>query len=98
MMGLPIYEYRKSTSMTADTPQRRRRIEQLVRNEFPDCEVVFVKVTEKSLAFRIRGANGRFRSGIVQVLPHHSLTRLNKDWLKRKLSVKFDQHQKNLPG
>ncbi|MBI3865090.1 MAG: hypothetical protein HY290_24720 [Planctomycetia bacterium] len=73
--------------MTADTPQRRRRIEQLVKNLLPGCTAAFMPGTDGGLAFRIRSKNGRFRTGIIKLLSHHQKVRLNRHWLQRQISV-----------
>ena len=39
---------------------------------------------EGSLAFRIRTPNGRFRSGVIKILPHHVSIRLNRRWPRGK--------------
>jgi hypothetical protein len=73
--------------VTLDTPQRRRLIQQLVRNECPGCTVVFVGAPAGAVAFRIRAASGRFRSGVIKLLAHHGHIRLNSAWLKREMKV-----------
>jgi hypothetical protein len=70
---------------TLDNPQRRRQIERLVHNEFPNCEVEFVAAPRDSLAFRVRAMNGRNRSGVIKLLAHHGHIRLNRAWLAAQL-------------
>jgi hypothetical protein len=67
--------------MTPDTPQRRRRIERLVRNEFPGCAAVFVAAPAGGLAFRIVAPCGCFRSHTITLPAHHGHVRLNRSWL-----------------
>jgi hypothetical protein len=71
--------------MTVDTPQRRRRIQQIAKNAFPGSTVVFLRAQPGALAFRIRAVNGRFRTGVIKLLPHHGKVRLNRSWLQRQL-------------
>ncbi len=70
---------------TLDTPYRRRKIRQLARNEFRGCSVVFTAGIDGGLAFQIQSQNGRIRSGVIALLPHHGKVRLNAAWLKRHL-------------
>lgn len=72
--------------MTLNTPERRRRIEQLVRNEFPGCAAVFVMAPVGGLAFRICAPCGCVRSGIITLLAHHGHIRLNRSWLAGKMN------------
>lgn len=67
--------------MAVDTPQRRRRIQQLVANAFRGCSAEFVNAGRGALAFRVRGPTGRVRSGILRLPAHHERTRLNAAWL-----------------
>jgi hypothetical protein len=71
--------------MTVDTPQRRRRIQQLIRNAFPGCTAQFLPADSGALAFRVRGPTGRPRSGVLRLLGHQGRVRLNADWLQRQL-------------
>jgi hypothetical protein len=71
--------------MVVDTPQRRRRIQQIASNAFPGSTVVFLRAPRGALAFRIRSVNGRFRTGIIKLLSHHGKVRLNQSWLQRQL-------------
>jgi hypothetical protein len=73
--------------MSVDTPQRRRRILQLVQNALPGSTVVFAGGTPGCLAFRIKSANGRYRSGTIKLLAHHRRIRLNRAWLQRQLEI-----------
>jgi hypothetical protein len=75
------------TDTTLDTPQRRRQIQRLAHNAFPNGVVVFVEAPRGGLAFRIRAVNGRFRSGTIKLLSHHGHIRLNRDWLAREIKA-----------
>jgi len=77
-----------------DSAQRRRRLEQLVQNDFPGCVVVFLPSTDGSVAFRIRAKNGRYRSGAIKLMPHHRAIRLNKSWLERALRMSLPRRGK----
>jgi hypothetical protein len=71
--------------MAVDTPQRRRRIEQLVGNAFPGCTAEFLPASPGALAFRVRGPTGRPRSGVLRLPAHHGRIRLNSAWLQQLL-------------
>jgi hypothetical protein len=64
-----------------DTPQRRRQIERLVRNALPTCTCEFMTPPAGGIAFRLRGENGRYKSGTIKLLSHHGQMRLNHAWL-----------------
>ena len=70
-----------------DNLQRRRQIEQLVHNEFPNCQVEFISAPRDGLAFRIRAANGRYRSGVIKLLAHHGHIQLNRAWLAAQMKA-----------
>ena len=73
---------------TANNPQRRRRIEQLVRNELPGCHAEFVAAAPRGgLAFRIRAASGPYRSGVIKLLGHHTRFPVNRAWLMNQMKV-----------
>jgi hypothetical protein len=72
-------------TIPVDTPQRRRRIQQLVGNQFPGCAAEFLSASPGALAFRVRGPTGRLRSGIITLPAHHERVRLNSAWLERQL-------------
>ena len=74
--------------MGIDTPQRRKRIVQLVRNDLPDCEVEFTEDVEDVLAFRIRSSSGKYRTGTITLRCHHIRIVLNKAWLQQQI----DEH------
>lgn len=79
--------------MAVDTPQRRRRIQQLVRNAFPGCSAQFLAASPGALAFRVRAPTGRFRSGVLTVPAHHEGVRLNSAWLERLLRRPWSSRQ-----
>jgi hypothetical protein len=69
-----------------DVNHHRRRIQQLVSNEFPGCTAVFQEGAAVGLNFRIRAKNGRFRCATISAW---SNTRLSAAWLKR--ALKFNR-------
>jgi hypothetical protein len=71
--------------VAVDTPQRRRRIEQLVGNAFPGCAAEFLPDAPGALAFRVLGPTGRPWSGVLRLPAHHGRVRLNAGWLQRQL-------------
>jgi hypothetical protein len=73
--------------MPEDTPQRRRRIESLVRNAFPGCHASFLERGHTGLSFRVVDDRGRLRSGYVHVPRLTSRSPLNKTWLQRQVSM-----------
>jgi hypothetical protein len=75
---------------TLDKPQRRRQIGQLVCNAFPTCTAEFVAAPAGGIAFRVRAANGRYRSGVIKLLAHHGHIRLNHAWLMREMKADGD--------
>lgn len=78
--------------MSINTSERRDRITQLVRNEFPDCEVVFVENDADELAFRIRSGQGNYRTGTIRLLNHHFHVVLNKAWLQKQVAEHGGPH------
>src|SRR5262245_36147844 len=82
-----------ATAMNGDTAQRRQRIQQLVRNEFPGCEAVFLP-SSRSLTFLVRSQASQYRSAIIRVPSPGSRIALNKAWLLRQL--KFQRSIRSL--
>jgi hypothetical protein len=72
---------------TLDNPQRRRALEQLVRNAFPGCCAMFLEAPAGGVAFCIRAENGRYRSGVIKVPAHHGHVRFNSAWLARQIKI-----------
>lgn len=83
----PPLEQNVMPQKTLDSPQRRRQIQRLVQNQFPNCKVHFITAPRDALAFRIRAPNGRYRSGIIKLLAHHGHIRLNRAWLTAQLKT-----------
>jgi hypothetical protein len=78
--------------MSISASERRDRITQLVGNEFPSCEVVFLEDDADVLAFRIRSSEGNYRTGTIKLLSHHSHVVLNKAWLQKQVAEHGGPH------
>ena len=82
----------QSVAMSINTSERCDRITELVRNEFPDCEVVFLQNDADELAFRIRSSQGNYRTGTIRLLSHHSHVVINKAWLQKQVAEHGGPH------
>ncbi|MBI1374049.1 MAG: hypothetical protein GC159_15115 [Phycisphaera sp.] len=59
-----------------------------MQNVMPGCVAVFVDAPNGALAFRIRAASGRYRSGEIQLLAHHGHIKINRAWLEDQLETR----------